>query len=173
MSAVSCAAWIALRIRVRKSAMGSVMDMGLSALRVLPAGLGHPGDEPVVGQLPQADPADAELAVDGARAPAAAAPTVLAGLVLGGAGGGHPLGGLGHGLLARRLAGEGHAERLEERLGLLVRARRRRDRDVEAAHLVDGVVVDLGEDDLLAHAHGVVAAPVERPARQAAEVADA
>src|SRR4051794_41681649 len=90
MSAVSCAAWIALRIRVRKSAMGSVMDMGLSALRVLPAGLGHPGDEPVVGQLPQADPADAELAVHRARAPAAAAPTVLAGLVLWRAGGGPP-----------------------------------------------------------------------------------
>src|SRR4051794_41496456 len=107
MSAVSCAAWIALRIRVRKSAMGSVMDMGLSALRVLPAGLGHPGDEPVVGQLPQADPADAELAVDGARAPAAAAPTVLAGLVLGGAGGGGPPLGVWAGGPARRPPGGG------------------------------------------------------------------
>src|SRR3954453_14376258 len=109
MSAVSCAAWIALRIRVRKSAMGSVMGMGLSGLRVLPAGFGHAGDEPVVGQLPQADPADAELAVHGAGTAAATAPTVLAGLVLRGAGGGHPLGGLSHVLLARGLAGEGHA----------------------------------------------------------------
>src|SRR5436190_2658286 len=49
---------------------------------------------------------------------------------------------------------------------------RRGDRDVEAADLVDGVVVDLGEDDLLAQAHRVVAAAVERRGLQAAEVAD-
>src|SRR4051794_24158759 len=66
---------------------------GATCSRALPAGLGHPGDEPIVGQLPQADPADAELAIHGTRAPAAAAPTVLAGLVLGGAGGGAPPGG--------------------------------------------------------------------------------
>src|SRR3954469_2314945 len=105
MSAVSCAAWMALRIRVRKSAIGSV-------IRRLPAALGHPGDEPAVGQLSQADPADAELAIDGARAAAAAAPTVLAGLVLGGAGLRDPLGSLRHALDEllgrRRLAGEGH-----------------------------------------------------------------
>jgi hypothetical protein len=44
--------------------------------------------------------------------------------------------------------------------------------DVEAADLVDRVVVDLGEDDLLADADGVVAAAVERARLQAAEVAD-
>src|SRR3954449_11531190 len=171
MSAVSWAAWMALRIRVRKSAIGSVMA---SFEGVLPAALGHPGDEAAVGQLPQADPAQAELAVDGARAAAAAAPTVLAGLVLGGAGLAHPLGGLGHGLLSgRRVAREGHAEGLEQRLGLLVRPRGRRDGDVQPAHLVDRVVVDLREDDLLAHAHRVVAAAVEGLARQPAEVADA
>src|SRR5438045_9252553 len=90
MSAVSCAAWMALRIRVRKSAIGSV-------IRWLPAALGHPGDEPAVGQLSQADPADAELAIDGTRAAAAAAPTVLAGVVLCGAGLRDPLGSLRHG----------------------------------------------------------------------------
>src|SRR3712207_4581965 len=104
---------MALRMRVRKSAMGSVMDMV-----VLPAALGHPGDEPLVGQLPQANAADAELAVHRAGTAAATAPTVLAGLVLVGARLRHSLGGLGHGLLG--LAREGHPERLEEREGLLV-----------------------------------------------------
>src|SRR5436305_319920 len=76
MSTVSWAAWIPLRIRVRKSAMGSVIDMRL------PAALGHPGDVAVVGELAQADPADAELAIHRARPAALAAPGVLTGLVL-------------------------------------------------------------------------------------------
>src|SRR3954470_10119218 len=76
MSTVEWAAWIPLRIRVRKSAMGSVIDMRL------PAALRHPRDVAVVGELAQADPADAELAVHAARAPALAAPGVLTGLVL-------------------------------------------------------------------------------------------
>src|SRR5450759_1580374 len=33
MSTVSCAAWIALRMRVRRSAIGSVMDMACSDLK--------------------------------------------------------------------------------------------------------------------------------------------
>src|SRR5829696_473574 len=90
MSTVSCAAVIALRIRVRNSAMGSVIDMAS------PTALRHPGDEAVVGQLAQADPADAELAVDGAGAAAAAAPGVLTGLELGGARLLDALGRLGH-----------------------------------------------------------------------------
>ena len=51
-------------------------------------------------------------------------------------------------------------------------SRGRRDRDVEAPHLVDRVVVDLREDDLLPDAERVVAAAVERARVQAAEVAD-
>src|SRR3954470_2218284 len=85
MSTVSCAAVMALRIRVRKSAMGSVIDM------VLPAALGHPGDEALVGELAQADPADAELAVHGPRTAAAAAAGVLPGLELRRARLAHPL----------------------------------------------------------------------------------
>src|SRR5213592_1725022 len=96
ISTVSCAAVMPLRMRVRKSAMGSVMDMGIFLVERLPAALGHPGDEAVVGQLAQADPAEAELAVDGAGAAAAAAPAVLAGLELGGACLAHALGRLGH-----------------------------------------------------------------------------
>src|SRR3954447_10809494 len=62
------AAMIPLRMRVRKSAMGSVIDMC-----DLPARLRHAGDVAGVRQLAQADPAQAEPAVHRARA--AAAPT--------------------------------------------------------------------------------------------------
>src|SRR5215213_5039062 len=78
ISTVSCAAMMPLRIRVRKSAMGSVIDM----MR-LPARLRHAGDHAVVGQLTQAQTADAELAVHRARTPAPTAARVRARLVLG------------------------------------------------------------------------------------------
>src|SRR5919201_1514038 len=76
ISTVSCAAMIPLRMRVRKSAMGSVIDMAS------PARLRHAGDDPLVGQLAQADAAEPELAVDGARTTAATAPRVGPCLVL-------------------------------------------------------------------------------------------
>src|SRR4051812_5026135 len=175
ISTVSWAAVMPLRMRVRKSAMGSVMDM-----RGSPARLRHARDHPVVRELAQADPAQAELAEDGPRAAAAATARVLAGLVLGGARLAHPLGKLGHlrGNLGSlldvgiALAAEGHAERLEQCVGLGVGLRARRDRDVEAADRVDRVVVDLGEDDLLAEPEVVVAPAVEGARGQAAEVAD-
>src|SRR5829696_9646945 len=76
ISTVSWAAMIPLRIRVRKSAMGSVM------LMPLPARLGHARDVALVRHLPQADAAQAELLVDGARTAALAAARVRPGLVL-------------------------------------------------------------------------------------------
>src|SRR5215210_7144947 len=66
-----------LRMRVRKSAIGSVIDMRS------PTRLGHAGDHAVVRELAQAQPADAELAVHGARATATATTRVRACLVLG------------------------------------------------------------------------------------------
>src|SRR5207249_4679676 len=42
-----------------------------------PAALGHPGDHALVSEIPQADPAQAELAVDRAGPPAAVAARVL------------------------------------------------------------------------------------------------
>src|SRR5215216_896626 len=90
ISTSSLAAMMPLRMRVRKSAMGSVIDMRS------PARLRHAGDEALVGHLAQADPADAELAVHGARTAALAATGVAAGLVLGLAGRSHALGGLRH-----------------------------------------------------------------------------
>src|SRR5687768_13467809 len=86
----SWAAMIPLRIRVRKSAMGSVIDMRS------PARLRHAGDEAVVRELAQAHTAEAELAVDGARAAAAPAARVGPRLVLRRARLAHDLGLLGH-----------------------------------------------------------------------------
>src|SRR5918998_6440369 len=76
ISTSSCAAVIPLRMRVRKSAIGSVIDMRS------PARLRHAGDEAVVRELSQAHAAEAELAVDGARATAASAARVGPRLVL-------------------------------------------------------------------------------------------
>jgi hypothetical protein len=66
----------ALRRRVRKSATGSVIDMRS------PTRLGHAGDIAVVGELAQADPAQAELPVHGSCAATAPASGVAPGLVL-------------------------------------------------------------------------------------------
>src|SRR6476619_7584023 len=90
ISTVSWAAWMPLRIRVRKSAIGSVIDIGL------PARLRHAGDVAVVGELAQADPAQAELAIDGARPAAAAAARIGPRLVLRRARHARDLGCLGH-----------------------------------------------------------------------------
>src|SRR5215208_1710716 len=68
-----------LRTRVRKSAMGSVIDMWL------PARLRHAGDHALVLDLAHADPAQAELAQVRARAAAALAAVVVPCLVLGSA----------------------------------------------------------------------------------------
>src|SRR5687768_17076025 len=68
---VSCSALLALRIRVSMSATGSVI------IAASPARLRHAGDRAVVRELAQADPAEAELPVHRARAPAAVAPAVL------------------------------------------------------------------------------------------------
>src|SRR3954465_9374856 len=90
-STASGAAGMPLGMRVRKAAMGSVIDIRS------PTRLRHAGDHAVVRELAQADAAQAELAVHGARPATPAAARVLAGLVLGGALLAHPLGGLRHG----------------------------------------------------------------------------
>src|ERR1044071_6755417 len=77
ISARSCSALLALRIRVSMSATGSV-----SISSLLPGALGHARDHALVGELAQADPAEPELLEHGARAPAAVAAGVVAHLVL-------------------------------------------------------------------------------------------
>src|SRR6188508_293886 len=133
IDADSCSARFALRMRVSMSAMGSV-----STVCLLPARLRHSGHGALVCELAQADPADAELAVDRTRPAAPVAAAVRAHLVLGLA------------LLLR-----------DERAPVLVRLGRGGDGDVEPADGRDAVVVDLGKDDLLPDADRIVAAPVE------------
>src|SRR6266700_4172495 len=77
ISARSCSALLALRMRVSMSATGSV-----SISSLLPRALGHAGDDALVGEVPQADPAEPELAEDRLRTPAAVAARVAAGLEL-------------------------------------------------------------------------------------------
>src|SRR2546430_6140249 len=167
ISARSCSALLALRMRVSMSATGSV-----SKSRLLPRALGHAGNHAFMGELAQADAAEPELLEDGARPPAAVAAGVVAHLVLRRPGGLDPQRLLCH--LALTPSGrERQPEPGEECSGLLVVRRSRRDRDVEAANLVDAVVVDLREDDLLADAERVVPTTVERVGAQPAEVADA
>src|SRR5512132_1916428 len=67
---VSCIALLALRMRVSMSAIGSVCIRS-------PTGLGHARDLALVREVAQADPAEAELFVDGARPAAAVAARVL------------------------------------------------------------------------------------------------
>src|ERR1700712_479539 len=77
ISTVVCAARMPLRTRVRRSAMGSEKE-----LKGLPGRLGHAGNHAAVSELTQADTANAELAVNGARATALTAAGVPARLVL-------------------------------------------------------------------------------------------
>src|SRR5436309_10819166 len=91
ISVRSCSALLALRMRVSMSATGSV-----SISLLLPGALRHAGDDALVGELPQADPAEPELAEHGARAPATVAAGVVAHFVLRGAGSLHPQRLLGH-----------------------------------------------------------------------------
>src|SRR5947199_4233414 len=74
----SCPACNPLRIRVRKSATGSVIDIALD----LPARLLDARDQALVRDLAQADPAQAELAEVRTRTTAALAAVVVARRVL-------------------------------------------------------------------------------------------
>src|SRR6266404_289725 len=77
IAAFSWSALLAFRMRVSMSAIGSVSTSSL-----LPTGLRHPGDGALVGELPQADTANAELAEHRARPPTAVAARVVADLEL-------------------------------------------------------------------------------------------
>src|ERR1700733_11427353 len=73
-------------------------------------------------------------------------------------------------VLGRSGGPERHAELREQRAPFFVRLRRRHEADVETLDRIDTVVVDLGENDLLAKAERVVAFAVERLAGDALEV---
>src|SRR5437773_2758772 len=67
---------------------------------------------------------------------------------------------------------EWKAEGSEQRARFVVSLRRGSNADVEPPQRVDFVVLDLGENDLFAHAYAVIAAAIEGPRRDAAEVTD-
>ncbi len=67
---------------------------------------------------------------------------------------------------------EREAEGVEKGLGLFVGLRGGDDGDVHTTGVVDGVKVNLGEDELLGDAHREVATAVEGLGGDAAEVAD-
>src|SRR6266487_4711981 len=69
ISVCSCSALLALRMRASMSATGSVSIWSPTALR-------HARNHALMGQIAQADPAEAELAEDGPRATAAVAARV-------------------------------------------------------------------------------------------------
>src|SRR5437867_1678478 len=77
----SCRACWALRIRVSMSAIGSVID--IRSVPLLPARLHDARELAGQGQPAEADPAEAELAYEGARAPAQVAAAVRLHLELG------------------------------------------------------------------------------------------
>src|SRR4051812_5324237 len=170
MVAESCIAMFALRIRVSMSAMGSVIVIGSPPS---PRRLGHARHLSRVGELPEADPTQTELAVHRTRAATPAAPGVSAHLELR----------LALLLVHERLlrhalplcfgTAEREPEGAQQGATLVVGAGGRADGDVHAAHRVDLVVIDLREDQLLGDTERVVAAPVERPRVEAAEVTDA
>src|SRR5512134_3569124 len=76
-SSFSKAFWFALRIRVSRSAMGSVIDIGSSPSPGLPARLDDPGDVPLQGQGAETDAAHLELPQKPPRPPAEGAAVVL------------------------------------------------------------------------------------------------
>src|SRR5258708_5479313 len=125
-------------------------------------------------ELAQADPAEAELAEDGAWAAAAVAAGVDARRELLRAFRLDDQRLLGHALLIPSFfTRERKAEGDEQCAGLFVVPRAGRDCDVETADRGDRVIVDLRKDDLLADAERVVAAAVERRGVEPAELADA
>src|SRR5215470_3403432 len=165
MSTFSCSARLALRMRVRRSAMGSVIMPRVP----LPARLDHARHFALEGQLPEAQPAGLELPQIAAWAAADLAAVVAPRLELRGPLRLHDERDLRHALGLP----EGQAELGQQRLRLFVGAGGGHHDDVHAAHLVDLVVHDLRKDDLLLEPEGVVPAAVERLGRHALEIADA
>src|SRR5215510_2282779 len=80
-STVACLASCPLRMRVNRSAMGSVMLMSLRSPygggRRSPAGLDHSRQLAVQGQVAEADATQTELAQEATRTPAALTAVVL------------------------------------------------------------------------------------------------
>src|ERR1017187_9956967 len=187
MPTVSWYAEFAFRSRVSMSAIGSVIVMAnrpsspgfpaglypapgpsVCSWSSLPTGLGDAGQLTAVRHRAEADPAQAEPFVDGARPSAAGAPRVAADLELG-----RPVC-LDEQRLLRPSSAplEGEAEPPQQRATFGVVDCGSHDGDVHPALPIHLVRVDLVEHDLLHQTERVVPVTVELPVGQAAEVAD-
>ena len=156
----------------------SAIGIGLHAL-LLPARLGHARDDALVGEVPQADSAEPELPVDRARRARSGCSALYARVL-------KRCGFWDFSIKALRAiyCVSPSSFSVSGRVNGMPSARRSAspcsssgagggDRHVQAADAGDLVVVDLGEDDLLADPEREVAAAVHRARVQPAEVADA
>src|ERR1043166_9096147 len=168
-SMLSLPARMALRMRVRRSAIGSVIAMGLTPS---PARLDQSGDMPLAGVIPETDAAHAKTAEKCARAAAQRTAVVLPHLELIRPFCLYPKTCLGQ-RIPPTLSRERHPEVLEQRSALIIALRRRHNGNREAARFVDFVGHDLGKDDLVAEPERIIAAAVERLGRNPFEVAHA
>src|SRR3954453_1869682 len=165
MTACSCIALLALRMRVSMSAIGSVSISVTSCSWSCPgwrpggrAPAGRYGTCRTCGTSPGGGRSGCSACSCASCTSQAARPSLRATS--------SPL------LVPSRLR-ERKADAAQERARIVVGLRGGRDRDVQAPDGGHAVVVDLREDDLLADSERVVAAPVERVRVEAAEVADA
>src|ERR1039457_154452 len=171
ISTRGCLAMAPFRIRVKKSAIGSVV-----ILSSLPAGLHDSGNFSLEREAAETNTAQLELSESAARAPADPAAVALANLELQLALRLRDLTGSSHARwfsLRRALSAEGHAEQLQQLASLFIAAGRRRDRNVHALDLVHAGIVDFRKHQVVLQAQRVISAPIERILRQALEIAHA
>src|SRR6476619_1013253 len=165
MTACSCIALLALRMRVSMSAIGSVSISVTSSTSSCPgsrpggrAPAGRCGTGRTCGTSPGGGRTGCTAGSCASCTSPAARPSLRATSL--------PL------LVPSRLR-ERETDAAQQRACVVVGLRGGRNRDVQAPDGGHFVVVDLREDDLLADPERVVAAPVERVRVEAAEVADA
>src|SRR5580704_8813316 len=167
MSTRECFAREPFRIRVNKSAMGSVV-----ILPSLPASLHHAGNFSPERVAAETDAAHFKLAEKSARTSADAATVPLADLVLQLPLHLRELTGTRH-AFSLSLRPERNAEQLQQLAPFFVVSCRSRYSDVHALDFVHPGVIDLRENQLVLDANRVIAAAIKRVRRQPFKVANA
>src|SRR6202162_1107119 len=167
ISTRECFALEAFRIRVNKSAMGSVV-----ILPSLPTCLHYAGNFSLERMAAETDAAQFKLTQKTARASADSATVPLADLVLQLPLHLRELTGARHASLVS-LSPKRNAEQFQQLAPLFVVSFRSCDRDVHAFDFVYPGVIDLREDQLVLDANGVIASAIKRVRRQPFQVANA
>src|ERR1700728_399963 len=167
ISTRECFAVEPFRMRVNKSAMGSVV-----ILPSLPTCLYHAGNFSLERVAAETDAAQFELAQKTARASADAAAVALADLEFQLPLHFRELTGTRHASLVS-LSPERNAEQSQQLASFFVVSRRSGYGDVHALDFVYPRVIDLRENELVFDSDGVVAPAIKRIRRQAFEVANA